>query len=637
VGGHANRRLSGAIGQIRRQHKPFRQFVNQNGNAEMSQTAVQGPFTSLWNMSAPLRLLIIEDSAADAKLCIQELERAGFNCRPQVITSRSEFLAHLPRFPFDIVLADYQLANWMGLDALAILREAGRDIPFILVVGKLAEDAAVETILQGGTDCVPKDNLAHLPIVVIQALEEKSLRDARAFMAEALQRSESNSLFLFADSPLPMWVLERESLQILQVNNGAVRQYGYGRSEFLKMAVSDLHPADEIPDLLAAFRGDLDLIKHARQWHHRLKNGSLIDVEMYLHPMEYWGTSAAGMVVLDITERKRTEEELQNFFTLVENSRDFIAVADLHGNVEYVNPTGRGLLGIASAAAVKATRTVSYIAPADLQLFRETIVPAFSSVGHLEGELRFRNQQTGVALPMDFVGFQVKDLKTGEPRFVATVSRDMADRRALEQQLRQAQKFEAIGQLAGGIAHDFNNVIGAILGWAELGEDRAASSDANLLTYFNKIHTQRVRVTALIRQLLVFARRQTLEPRNISLNQNVREVLNLLGNMLGEDIELKTILQHDLPVIRADPAQIEQVLTNLCINSRDAMPWGVCLTIETRAIEFSEEECRHHAVLQPGSFAELRVSDTGTGMDAAVRERIFEPFFTTKGPGKGTG
>jgi nitrogen-specific signal transduction histidine kinase/CheY-like chemotaxis protein len=222
-------------------------------------------------------------------------------------------------------------------------------------------------------------------------------------------------------------------------------------------------------------------------------------------------------------------------------------------------------------------------------------------------------------------------------RFVATVSRDITERRALEQQLRHAQKFEAIGQLAGGIAHDFNNVIGAILGWAELGEEHAVSGDADLSAYFKKIRSQCDRVTALIRQLLAFARRQILEPRNFSLNQTVRDVMNLLEDIIGKDIELKANLQEDLLVIRADPTQIEQVLMNLCINARDAMPKGGRLSIETYNEEFTAEQCRHLAGLQPGRFAGLRVSDTGIGMDAAVRERIFEPFFTTKGTGKGTG
>jgi nitrogen-specific signal transduction histidine kinase/ActR/RegA family two-component response regulator len=238
---------------------------------------------------------------------------------------------------------------------------------------------------------------------------------------------------------------------------------------------------------------------------------------------------------------------------------------------------------------------------------------------------------------MDFVGFQVKDPQSGEPRYVATVSRDMTERRALEQQLQQAQKFEAFGQLAGGIAHDFNNVVGAILGWAELGEEQAASGNAALENYFKKIHFQCDRVTALIQQLLAFARRQILEPRSLSLNQTVHDVMNLLDKVIGKDVEIKTALEDNLSAVRADPTQIEQVLMNLCINSRDAMPKGGRVTIETHNVAFSEEDCRGTSGLQPGRFAELRVGDTGTGMDAATRERIFEPFFTTKGTGKGTG
>jgi CheY-like chemotaxis protein len=180
-------------------------------------------------------------------------------------------------------------------------------------------------------------------------------------------------------------------------------------------------------------------------------------------------------------------------------------------------------------------------------------------------------------------------------------------------------------------------VIGAILGWAELGEERAASGDATLLNYFKKIHLQCDRVTALIRQLLAFARRQILEPRSLSLNRTVRDVMTLLDNVIGKNIEMKTVLADNLLAVRADPTQIEQVLMNLCINSRDAMPNGGCINIETRNSRFSEEDCRRAVGLQQGHFAELRVSDTGIGMDAALRERIFEPFFTTKGTGKGTG
>jgi two-component system, cell cycle sensor histidine kinase and response regulator CckA len=604
----------------------------------MSQTVTNPPVHTVWNMAAPLRALLIENCAADAELNLHELGSAGFHCKPQIVTTRAEFAELLGRFPFDIVLADYRLPGWTGMDAFSAMRQAGHDVPFILVTGTLGEEVAVDCIKQGITDFVLKNHLVRLPDVVSRALEERALRDARNFMMQALRQSEANSLFLFAHNPLPMWVFENDTLQFLQVNDAALRHYRYERLEFLQMRASDLHPGEEVPKLLAAFQAANPREQIPGQWRHLRKDKSVMDVELFLHKMEYSGNPAALVVAQDITERKKAEEEKQKFCTLVEYSRDFIAVADLLDNVEYINPAGRAMLGIAETESLKGTHSLDYVIPADLPLVHETVLPALYSFGHWEGELRFRHRQTGQTLPMDFVGFQVKDQETGEPRFVATVSRDMTERRALEQQLRQAQKFEAFGQLAGGIAHDFNNVVGAILGWAELGEEQAAGSgNATLENYFKKIHVQCDRVTALIRQLLAFARRQILEPRSLSLNQTVREIMNLLDKVIGKDIEIHTELTDDLWTVRADPTQIDQVLMNLCINSRDAMPKGGRIAIETHNAEFSMEECRQNAALQPGRFAELRVSDTGSGMDAALRERIFEPFFTTKGPGKGTG
>jgi two-component system, cell cycle sensor histidine kinase and response regulator CckA len=603
----------------------------------MSHMTSNGGLTNLWNMNASLHVMLIENSAADAELNLRELSRAGFQCKPLVVATRAEFMEQLGRFPFDVVLADYRLPGWTGMDAFSAMRQAGRDVPFILVTGTMGEEVAVECIRQGVTDFVLKDHLPRLPHVVARALEERAVRDARNLMVQALRQSEANSLFLFGHNPLPMWVFERSTLHFLEVNDAALHHYGYDRIDFLRMAAPDLHPIEEVPKLLEAFQESNPRDQLSGQWRHRRRGKTPIDVEMFLHKMEYSGRAAALVVAQDITERKQAEDEKQKFYTLVEYSRDFIAVADLEDNIEYLNPAGRAMLGMPETESVKGTHSLDYVHPADLPLVHNTILPALYTTGHWEGELRFRHRQTGHPLLLDFVGFQVKDKTTGEPRFVATVSRDMTERRALELQLRHAQKFEAFGQLAGGIAHDFNNVVGAILGWAELGEEQAASGDAVLLNYFKKIHSQCDRVTALIRQLLAFARRQILEPRSLSLNQTVHDVMNLLDKVIGKDIEIREDLAADLSAVRADPTQIEQVLMNLCINARDAMPKGGTITIETHNTSLSEEECRHAAGLQPGRFAELRVADTGMGMDAAVRERIFEPFFTTKDAGKGTG
>ncbi len=212
---------------------------------------------------------------------------------------------------------------------------------------------------------------------------------------------------------------------------------------------------------------------------------------------------------------------------------------------------------------------------------------------------------------------------------------DVTELRALERQLQQAQKFETIGQLAGGIAHDFNNVIGAILGWAELGHEQSRAYPA-IAERFVRIREQADRAAELTRELLAFARRQALQPRPVDLNGVVQGLVSLLDKVIDKSIEIK-VVPASLPPVKADPTQIEQVAMNLCLNARDAMPQGGQLVIQTELVQIDESYCRHYPYVLPGCYAVLSVSDTGLGMDEETRERIFEPFFTTKERGKGTG
>lgn len=227
-------------------------------------------------------------------------------------------------------------------------------------------------------------------------------------------------------------------------------------------------------------------------------------------------------------------------------------------------------------------------------------------------------------------------------RFLPAVEREMRetahrrDRKRLEQQVSQLQKFEAIGRLAGGIAHDFNNLLGAILGWAEMGlEDTQAGSRAR--DRFQKITEQAHRATKLTAQILAFARRQVLQPRKLNLNVAVEEVTSLLHKLIGDRVVIRVLPDHTLNMVLADPAQIEQILMNLCLNARDAMSEGGVLVIETRNVDIEDERAQVHPEARPGRYVLLSVSDTGVGMDRATVERIFEPFFTTKELGRGTG
>lgn len=224
---------------------------------------------------------------------------------------------------------------------------------------------------------------------------------------------------------------------------------------------------------------------------------------------------------------------------------------------------------------------------------------------------------------------------SGVPDGLEGIVEDVTEVRALERQLQQAQKFETIGQLAGGIAHDFNNVLGAVLGWAEIGYEQSREHP-QIAEYFAHIRQQTDRAAALTRELLTFARRQPLQPRPVQLNLIVQNLMSFLDKVIGKDIEIKVVAGNLQPV-KAEPAQMEQVLMNICLNARDAMPDGGLLKIETEMIVLDDSFCHFYPGVVAGTYVVLSISDTGSGMSPEVRDRIFEPFFTTKERGKGSG
>lgn len=266
-------------------------------------------------------------------------------------------------------------------------------------------------------------------------------------------------------------------------------------------------------------------------------------------------------------------------------------------------------------------------------------------------------RETGLDIPFIFLSGRIGEdyavaamkqgaqdyvMKGNMKRLLPAIERELkeAERRKervqLERRVKHLERFEAIGKLAGGIAHDFNNVIGVILGSAQLGETQAPEQSL-VRERFRTIRSQAELASGLTRQLLAFARRQVLRPETVDLNETVLRIQDLLRSGLGEGIELKTDLSLDIEAIKADPSQIEQVLMNLVLNAKDAMPKGGTLAIETTQVDLSDEFCRLHSYGRPGSYVMLTISDTGLGMDAATQEHIFEPFFTTKELGKGTG
>ena len=344
-----------------------------------------------------------------------------------------------------------------------------------------------------------------------------------------------------------------------------------------------------------------------------------------------------GPAVLGALERRRIErllhEREQYFRSLIEQAMDIITVLDAEGTIRYASPSvlpllgyapdelaGRPLLELVHADDAEATRRV----------FGEGVA---SGQGGRLLELRFRHKD-GTFRTLEAIGRYL--LHDPVVQGVVINARDVTERRSLERQLLQSQKMEAVGRLAGGIAHDFNNVLTAILGYAGLLLDGLPTLSP-LRPDLEEIHKAAERAAGLTRQLLAFSRKQVLEMRVLDLNELVADMDKLLRRLLGEDIEVFTSLAPSLGAVRADPAQLEQVIVNLAVNSRDAMPQGGRLAIETHNAELDDSYAREHVAVRPGRYVMLAVSDTGTGMDAETMSHVFEPFFTTKESGKGTG
>ena len=461
--------------------------------------------------TAPLRVLVVENSPHDIELILFELRDSGFRVEPTLVETRDEFHRVLVNGSFDIVLADYRLPGWCGLDAFADLRAAGHDIPFLLVTGALGEEAAVDCIKQGVNDYILKDRLKRLPIALNRALSEKALRDENQRAHEALRISEAR-------------------------NRSLVENAVYG---------------------IARVSGD----------------GAFLDANPALCRML---GCAPEIGVENLNLARDLFRFPEHYARLMATCREF---GQLHGaEVEWKRSDG-GIL----AVRLHLRRLASY----------------------------------------------------DDPNTYEVIAEDVTELRMLERQLRQSQKFEAIGQLAGGVAHDFTNVVGAILGWAEIGLEHSRDNPG-MTERFERIREQADRAAALTRELLAFARRQVLQPRAVDLNSVADGLHNLLDKVIDKSIEVK-FLTTPLDPVKADPTQLEQVLMNLCINARDAMPEGGRLVIETEMVELDEPYCRFYPYVTPGRYAVLSVSDTGSGMDPETRERIFEPFFTTKERGKGTG
>jgi PAS domain S-box-containing protein len=342
-------------------------------------------------------------------------------------------------------------------------------------------------------------------------------------------------------------------------------------------------------------------------------------------------------VARDVTNRKDVEKALEasqeRLRTVFESVNLIVLVLGTDGSIEHANPFLLESTGFGRDELIGKS-WFDFVRALDAEGVAERLREIIDRERHANEEYAILTK-AGKERVISWHKTVLRDPE-GQPTGILCVGEDVTDKAGLEEQLRRAQKMEAVGRLAGGIAHDFNNLLTAILGPAEmllldLEPGNPARQD------LEEIKAAGERAATLTRQLLAFSRQQVLEPKNIDLNTLVGDLDRMLQRIIGEDIEFRTLLGGDLGTVRADPGQVEQVIMNLVINSRDAMPSGGMLTVETSNVELDAEYADLHFPVAAGHYVMLAVSDTGVGMDAETRTRIFEPFFTTKPKGRGTG
>jgi len=464
-------------------------------------------------MTNPLRVLMVEDSEADAELILRELTRGGYAVTSERVQTEAAMAEALSRRVWDLVLSDYSMPQFSSSGAMATLKASGLDLPLIIASGTIGEEIAVAALHAGAGDFVLKSKLSRLIPAIERELRECQVRAARERAEVALRESEARYRRIIETTNEGVWLLDADSKTTF-VNGRMGTLLGYHPDELMARPVFD-----------------------------------------FVHDESH------SALVQNLGRRQRENAGSQ-----------------------------------------------------------------------IEARLRRKDGADLWVLFDSTPIFEAEDCYVGALAMVT----DVSQRRQLEEQLRQAQKIEAIGSLASGVAHDFNNLLTVILSYTSMIVDGLGPDDpirADLV----EVHKAGERAKGLTQQLLAFSRQQLLEPRTLDLNQVIVGLERMLRPLLGASVEMSLLNSQTLGKVYADLGQIEQIVMNLVVNARDAMPDGGKVTIETCNVDLDAAYAALHHDVTPGPYVMFAVTDTGSGMSAATQARIFEPFFSTKDPGTGTG
>ena len=583
-----------------------------------------------------VRILHLEDNAHDHLLVREMLAAEGFSCDFALARSRPEFEAALERGPYDLIISDFTLPAYDGLEALALVQRSQNPLPFIFFSGTIGEEIAVESLKTGATDYVIKQRPQRLVAAVRRALRETAERSRRARTEAALRQSEERFGIVARATNDVIWEWDLQRKQYWHSENfESVFGHRLAAGALWPEAwAAFIHPEDKerilsgLKTLLAGggqvWWGEYRFGRADGTYAHVLDRAFIVQGAQ-AQPVRIVG------VTMDMTERKHTEEKIREQAALLDKAHDAIMVCDLEGRIIFWNRGAERIYGWSASEA--AGRRVGQLLFNQMPLCFSEARRSVAERGEWLGEFQqITKHEQPVMVQSSWT--LVRDTE-GRPKSELIINRDITEQRQLEERFLRTQRLESLGALVGGIAHDLNNALVPVLAGAGLLRTMPLPEPAAEI--LKTMAASARRGADMVQQILTFARGGECRKSVLHVNQLVKEMGKIITDTFPKSIQCRVQTGPDCWPVHGLPTQLHQVIMNLCINARDAMPAGGTLTLDTRNTVIHKAEAAQHRGAAPGRYLCLSVNDTGVGIPQDQLTKIFQPFFTTKAPGHGTG
>ena len=571
---------------------------------------------------AEISILVIEDNEADFQLLERALQKQlpSFRCR-RVSTSQ-ELRDALAGGRWDVVLSDYSVPGMNFKENLGFIQEHAPGLPVVLVSGSVGEETAVSLVHSGIWDFVLKDNLRRLGTVIERGLAEAAEHKARS-EAEVALRTLLNAI------PEAAILIDSEGI-ILATNETMARRYETIVKKLVGTSVWDLF----LPEVADIRKKRIEESIRTGEPLHFEDSSFGRNLDNYVYPIMDASEQAKRVAILsiDITERKKAEERVKEQATFLDVASDAILFKDPDSRIVHWNKGAERLYGWSSEEAMgKKISELLYVEKYSSE--PENAQTQALEKGEWHGDLHQKTKDNRDVI-VEGRWTAMRD-ERGQLKGILSVNTDVTAKRSIEAQFLRSQRLESLGTLAGGIAHDLNNVLSPILMGVEALSFR--NPDVSTRSVLEIIKTSAQRGANIVRQILNFARGLEGDVGEVQLKHVLHEIEEVIRETFPKSIALKADIPRDLWPVKADATQLHQVLMNLCVNARDAMPDGGQITLSAENVHLDEAYAQMNMEARPIRYVVMKVDDTGIGMPPGIMEKIFDPFFTTKEPGKGTG